>query len=141
MRTRSLAVVVTLLGSLGGVVTAVHQFLPVIADRNPSSLGPLLGLASVVSFLLSPVALFLVGYWAAGRADVPTEFAPLAGLFGLVGGLTTLVGYVPVVVAVGPASGFETTFVLSALYTSLVRGVNYALVGLAGASVAYFRRG
>lgn len=139
MRTRSIALAVTLLGLLGGVVSAVHQFLPVIVDRNPASIGLLMATTSLVSFTLSPVGLFVVGYWAAGRSDVPTEFAALAGVFGIVGGVTTFVGYVPVVVAVGPATGFEPTFVATALYTGVVRGVDYALTGLAGASVAYFR--
>ena len=150
MRTRQIALAVTLLGLLGGAVTAVSQFLPTLVNRSPAasglsgaptsaSIGLLVAATSVVSFLLSPVLLFLVGYWAAGRADVPAEFTALAGVFGVAGGVTTLAGYLPVVVFLSPVTGFEPTFVVSALYTAVVRGVDYAITGLAGAAVAHFR--
>ncbi|WP_411964145.1 hypothetical protein [Haloferax sp. YSMS24] len=151
MQTRSIGLVVTLLGLLGGVLTAANQFLPTLLNRHPgaiglsgaptsSSIGLLVAATSVLSFVLSPVLLFLVGYWAAGRADVPSEFATLAAVFGVAGGVTTFVGYLPVVAFLTPVTGTEPTFVLSALYTSVVRGVDYAVTGLAGAAVAHFRR-
>ncbi|AHZ23550.1 hypothetical protein E6P09_14315 [Haloferax mediterranei ATCC 33500] len=138
MRTRQIGLTVALLGLLIGVVTAVQQFLPVVAHRSAVSLGEMAIGLSAISFLLAPVFLFLTGYWAAGRADIPAEYTSFAALFGLVGGGAALVGFVPAAIAIIPSGSFELTLVWSALYNVVVRGIDFAITGLAGGAVRHF---
>ncbi|WP_396611958.1 hypothetical protein ACH9L7_01350 [Haloferax sp. S1W] len=139
MQTRQIGLAVALVGLVIGVVTAVQQFLPVVAHRNAVPLGALAMGMGVVSFLLSPVVVFLTGYWAGGRADIAAEYKSFAALFGLVGGVAALVGFVPAAIAIVPAGEFELRLVGSGLYNVIVRGVDFAITGLAGGAVAHLR--
>ncbi|MFC7046806.1 hypothetical protein ACFQH6_16615 [Halobacteriaceae archaeon GCM10025711] len=138
---RPLALAGALLGLLAGALAATGQFLPVVLDRHPSNLGFLVMGTNVVSLLVSPVALFGVGYWVGTDVDVTTEWASIALVVGLVGGAATLVGYLVVaLLSVRPDAGREITMiVVTAGYTAIVRVFDFAITGLAGAAVAEFR--
>lgn len=140
MRRPPLAVA-ALLGAVAGVLSATQQFLPVVLHRPVTTVGVVLGAVSLVSILVSPVAVFAVGYWAGRDVDVASRYGRLAVTFGLVAGVASLVGYVVVAVGVvAPDTGREALSILiPAAYTTVVRGLNFAITGLAGAAVAQFR--
>lgn len=143
MRTR-LLVLSSLLGIVTGVISASRQFLPVLLDQPVSTIGLVFGVVSVVAFLVSPVGIFTLGYWAGSSADVDVahEYGTLALAFGLGGGLGSLVGYAGVAgVGLGARGGAELlSLAVPAAYNTLVRVADFAVTGLAGAAVAHFRQ-
>jgi uncharacterized membrane protein len=141
-RHRALVAVVAVLGIVAGLLAASRQFLPVIVNRAPTRIGLFFAATTLVSFLVSPVAAFAAGYWGGRRVDLPTAYGRFALTLGVVGGIGTLVGFAVVVAAVGPDSTRDLVgFGLVGGHTALVRGVDFALTGLAGAAVAHFRAG
>lgn len=137
-----LAVAVGLLGLLAGSLIRLKQLLPTLIQRNvlTVSIFPTIGL---VEFLVSPLALFAVGYWAGTRTDLEREYRKLGLLFGLVGGATTfLASLVVSLVGVADVVFHNPLEVVGfAVSTGFVQVFNFAITGIAGAAVATFRRG
>lgn len=135
-----LAAPVAVLALAAGALSGVQQFAPVVLDLPVDRVGTLLFAVSVAGFLLSPVLVFAAGYWAGTRVHVPGEYGRVALVFGVVGGIASLVGYGAVVaVGVAPDAGDLGMVALSSLHTTVLRAVSYAITGVAGASVAHFR--
>ena len=141
MRHRNgIAAVVAVLGLLAGALSAGGQFLPLLLDGVGPRIGTLALLVSVGSFLLTPVGLLVVGYWAGARTDVAAEYGRLLLVFGLVGGGATALGYLAVTgIALAEVSndGFRT--LLGMGYNAVVQAVSFAITGFAGAALAEFR--
>lgn len=142
MRSRqSLAVVVALLGLVTGTLSAAGEFMPFLVDRTASELGTLVLTVSLVSFLVTPVGLLVVGYWAGTRIDVASEYGSLLLVLAVVGGGVTAVGYLAVVgfALTSTSVGNASRAVFGVGYNAVVQAVNFAITGFAGAALAQFR--
>lgn len=140
MRARRLLILTSaFLGVLIGSLSAIGQTLPVLAGQ-PGMAGPITVGVSIVMFLLSPVAVFALGYWVGSHADVPDNYSRISLLMGLFGGLGSFVGYVTVLFGVAPEVATQIPVLLSGVYNAVVRVVDFGVTGLAGAAVAHFRR-
>jgi len=123
-----------------GAYTAFQRFLPLALTRDPSAVGALSGLADVVGFLLSPVAVFALAYWLGGRLDVSRAWRRVAVAFGVYGGVAFAVGFALAALVLSNAGAAVLPgLVVASLYTAVFRGVSFALVGVAGAAVADYR--
>ncbi|MFB6106717.1 MAG: hypothetical protein ABEJ70_07060 [Halobacteriaceae archaeon] len=139
-RSRPLALVVALLGLLVGALAASGQFLPALLDVDVRTVGLYMAAANALSFLLSPVGTFLLGYWAGAGADVPADYGTVALLFGAVGGVAVFAGFL-VVAGLGLPAGTTggLSLVLMSGYAAAFRVAGFAIDGVAGAAVAHFR--
>lgn len=125
---------------VASVAAAVQRYAPVLLDLPVSRVGATVFAVSVVGFVLSPVLVFAVGYWTGRRVDVPRAYPSVALVFGVGGGLATLAGFAAVLlVGVAPDASDLGMAAFSATHTAVVRGVSYAVTGVAGAAVAHFR--
>lgn len=125
---------------VAGVTAAVQRFAPVLLDLPVSRVTTAVFALSVVGFVLSPVLVFALGYWTGRRVDVPRAYPSVAAVFGVGGGLATLAGFAAVLlVGVVPDAGDLGMVAFSATHAAVVRGVSYAITGVAGAAVAHFR--
>jgi hypothetical protein len=123
-----------------GVAAAVQQYAPVLLDLPVPQVSVAVFAVSAVGFVLSPVLVFALGYWTGRRVDVPRTYPSVAAAFGVGGGLATLAGFAAVLlVGVIPDAGNLGMAAFSATHTAVVRGVSYAVTGVAGAAVAHFR--
>ncbi|QLG26529.1 hypothetical protein HUG10_02780 [Halorarum halophilum] len=134
--------VVVLLGVLVGAFSAGRQFFPVLLDREPQLTGLVMAGATLASFLLSPVGMFLAGYWIGTDVDVSADWLRLILTIGSLGALGVFVSYLVVIVSLDADSvvGLERLdFVLYAVYYAIVRFTGFGVTGFAGAAVAEFR--
>ena len=141
---RPLAILSALLGGVAGVLSTSSQFLPRLLNQSALLIGVLLLGLQIVLFVISPVAIFVVGYWVSRTADVPSEYRSIALISGLVGG-AAFIGGTLIVVAFNnrmypteAVAGFGG-FLLLLMYQALELGVKFAIASVAGAAVAYFR--
>lgn len=137
---RRAAVLVAILGVLAGVLAAVGQMLPLLLERPPERIGTIALVLGGVSFLVSPVAVLLVGYLVGGRVDVPDEWTRVAVTFGVVGAVASFAGalLVSFLVPIQPMRGSGRTVAGASGFNAIVRGVSFAISGVAGAAVAEF---
>lgn len=140
---RPLAVAIALLGLFAGAVAALGQALPVLLNRRPSELGVLMAVVPALSLVASPVGVFLVGYWGGTETDLAEEYLSFALVLGVAGGAGLLVGYAATtLVALGPELGHRPLLVATTSgYSVGIRALDFAVTGLAGGAVGYFRRG
>ncbi|WP_435348456.1 hypothetical protein [Haloarchaeobius sp. HRN-SO-5] len=141
MHSRHLALSAALLGLLVGIVSSVAQLLPIVVGTRPGEApGLALGL-TFVAFLLSPVAVFGLGYWTGTDVDVSTEYRSIALTIGLVGGVAVFAGYALVVAFAldSPLGADGATVLGAAVQVGVLRIVDFAITGFAGAALAQFR--
>lgn len=135
---RTVAIAAAVLGVLLGAVPVGRLLLTRTPRVGPDTLLLPVVLAGGVLFLLSPVAVFALGYWSGSRIDLPESYLELAATMGVAGGVAALVAQL-----LGFAIGMRSVDLLQVLVPSLfngaVRGVDFAVTGLAGAAVAHFR--
>jgi|GEM_PF-3914928 len=81
-----LAAPVAVLALVVGALAGVQQFAPVLLGTPLSAVGWSVFAAGLLGFLVSPVLVFALGYWAGIRVDVPREYGRVALVFGLGGG-------------------------------------------------------
>ncbi|WP_254839230.1 hypothetical protein [Natronomonas marina] len=133
---------IAVLGVLAGALSTVGGFLPLLLEGPPGRIRSAAAALSVVLFLVAPVGVLLVGYWTGRRLDVGETWARVAGTFGVVGAVASFAAaflvttFAPVAPMRGPGGGGSAVAV-----NSVLRGVRFALAGLAGAAVAQFRAG
>ena len=141
---RPLTILSTLLGVVAGVLSASSQFLPRLLNQSALLIGVLLLGLEIVLFVISPVTIFVVGYWIGRTADVPSEYGSIALISGL-GGAAAFIGSTLIVVAFNSRMYPTETvaglsgFLLLSMYQAIELGVKFAIAGVAGAAVAYFR--
>lgn len=137
---RNVSAILAVVGVVLGAVQSAGQFQPVLNEEMAALGAVVLGLRTV-SFLLSPVLVFGLGYWAGGKLDVSEQYDRLALVFGGVGGLASLVGMLAVVLVVsGELQGQHVgLLVVTSTYNAAIRAVDFAITGVAGAAVVYFR--
>lgn len=122
-----------------GVLDGIRQYLPIFVDVDATTIGVWFFGFSVLEFLLVPVTLFALAYWAGTRIDVPRTYGSFAVQVGVVGMLLSFFGHVAVVLAAG--SGVNSFLLLPSLgLRALTRGTTFGIVGVAGAAVAHFRK-
>ena len=141
---RPLAILSTLLGVVAGVLSASSQFLPRLLNQSALLIGVLLLGLEIVLFVISPVTVFVVGYWIGRTADVPSEHGSIALISGLGGGATFMGSTLIVVAFNSRMYPTETVaglggFLLLPMYQAIELGVKLAIGSVAGAAVAYFR--
>ena len=128
-----------LLGLLIGALSAGGQTLPILLERT-SAPGLYVAVLSLLTFLLSPVAVFALGYWVGNHVDVAADYDRIAFLMGLTGGVASFAGYTAVMVGIAPDVATRVPVLLSGGFNAAVRVVDFGITGLAGAAVAHFRR-
>lgn len=137
---RTVAIAAAVLGFLLGAIPVGGQLLARTPRAGPGD--PILPvvLSGGLLFLLSPVAIFGLGYWTGGRVDVPDTYLELAATMGVAAGVAALVGQL-LAVALGMGGILEPLLrvLVPSLFNGAVRGVDVAVTGLAGAAVAHFR--
>lgn len=138
---RPVAIPVAVLGLFSGGLATLARFMPLVLERPPSNIGVAVGAVNAIGFLLSPVAVALVGYAAGRRVDVSDAYARIAGVFGIVGGVAAFVGVAGVMLAAADDLLTVGFGLLVPLFTvSVGTGVAFAITGLAAAAVAQFRK-
>lgn len=135
------AAVAAVLGILTGVVSASGQFVRALFAGSPSSIWLVLVGTSVLAVLVSPVAVFALGYVSGRRNDVAAVWTEIALTVGLAGGVAFLVTYVTAVAAGVGVSRDLLTAAAAGTFNAVVRTVDFAITSLAGAAVAHFRSG
>ena len=135
---RPLVFASALLGLLIGTLSAGGPTLPVLLERT-SAPGLYVAVLSLLTFLLSPVAVLALGYWVGSRVDVAADYGRITLFVGLSGGVASFVGYTGVMVGVAPDVATDVPVLLSGGFNAAVRVVDFGVTGLAGAAVAHFR--
>jgi len=139
---RPVTVAVAVLGLFAGGLAALGRFLPFVLDRPRDQIAVAVTVVDGLVFLLSPVAIAVVGYGAGSRVDVGEAYGRLVAIFAGVGGAASLVG--GAALTLGLADTIARASVLDLGLTFVVApisiGVSFALAGLAAAAVAQFRR-
>lgn len=128
------------IAALAGGVIGLRQFLPVVTDAPVSSIGPLVAVLSLVSYLVNPGGALVLGF-AAGRAtDFASEYGALAFVAIVTGFVGVVVGYGAFVVAFAPdVSGAAASVVLAAAQFALTSALTLGIAVVAGGAVATFR--
>lgn len=132
-----LACVVTLALVLG-VVHAMRSYLPLLLDFPIRTVSAAVLALNVVGYLLAPLAILGIAYWAGTRADVPREYGTIALQFGVLAAVCYPVGFA-VVALVAAGNGDLLRFAVSVGLRALIQGTWFAVAGVAGAAVAHFR--
>lgn len=134
-------VAVALVGLFVGVITGIGQFLPALVRSSPTELSSATVFVSVLAFLVKPLGLLVVGYWAGTRIPVAAEYRSLLLTLGVVGGGAAAVGYLGLaLVAMDGLSGAAGVNVLFSVgYNAAVQALSFAITGFAGAAFAEFR--
>ncbi|WP_158057534.1 hypothetical protein [Halorussus halophilus] len=137
---RPISAVVAAVGLVLGFAQSVGQFQQIL-NQELAVMGALALGIGTVSFLLSPVLVFSLGYWAGGKLDVPEHYDRLALVFGAVGGVAFLGGMLAVVLVASSElqSQHVGLLVVTSTYNAAIRAVDFAITGVAGAAIAYFR--
>jgi len=137
---RPVSVAVAVLGLFAGGLAALGRFLPFVLDWPQDQFA--VAVAVVLAFLLSPVAVAVVGYGAGSRVDVGEAYGRIVAIFAGVGGAASLVG--GAALTFGLADTFARASVLDLgltfVFAPISIGVSFALAGLAAAAVAQFRQ-
>lgn len=121
---------------LGGSVGGLPQL-----STTPQTITAYTSLLDAVGVAVGIGGVFVLGYWAGTRFDQPTayrRFAALVGIAGSVGYLATM-GIVLIFVVREPLVADHVGLTIAnVLGTTLRVGVQFAIVGFAGAAFAYF---
>lgn len=128
-----------MLGVLKGGAAAVPFFVPLFTNQISYATAIISGV-TVISVLLSPVAIFAVGYWIGTTNDVATEYRRIALTFGGIGGVATFVGFLAVNIwSIIAAVNIERLTPGIAIISAFKVAIYFAIVGFAGAALAHFR--
>ena len=137
---RPVTIAVAVLGLFAGGLAALGRFLPFVLDQGQVAVA--VAVVDGLAFLLSPVAVAVVGYGAGSRVDVGEAYGRIVAIFAGVGGAASLVG--GAALTFGLADTFARASVLDLgltfVFAPISIGVSFALAGLAAAAVAQFRR-
>ena len=137
---RPVTVAVAVLGLFAGGLEALGRFLPFVLDQDQVAVA--VAVVDGLAFLLSPVAVAVVGYGAGSRVDVGEAYGRIVAIFAGVGGAASLVG--GAALTFGLADTFARASVLDLgltfVFAPISIGVSFALAGLAAAALAQFRR-
>ncbi|MFB6096887.1 MAG: hypothetical protein ABEJ74_05830 [Haloferacaceae archaeon] len=133
-----------LLATVVALLFVARQYGFVVFDLSPSRFGALVPLLWLLSFLLAPVGVFVVGYLGGRGVDLRAAGWSLLGVLlaaGFVGYLVGTVGGVVVAAAVAPDFlAHNVASVASASALTVVTGTAHvALAGFAGAALAATR--
>lgn len=138
-RSRFWVGLIGVLGLLSGGIAAAQYFVPLLINQI-SQVNAIIPVVNVISVLLSPVAVFVVGYWLGTTNDVATEYRRIALMFGGVGGGATFVGFLAVNIWSTTAAGNIERLTLGiALISAFGDAIFFAIVGFAGAALGHFR--
>ena len=137
---RPVTVAVAVLGLFAGGLAALGRFLPFVLDQGQVAVA--VAVVDGLAFLLSPVAVAVVGYGAGSRVDVGEAYGRIVAIFAGVGGAASLVG--GAALTLGLADTFARASVLDLgltfVFAPISIGVSFALAGLAAAALAQFRQ-
>ena len=137
---RPVTVAVAVLGLFAGGLAALGRFLPFVLDQGQVAVA--VTVVDGLAFLLSPVAVAVVGYGAGSRVDVGEAYGRIVAIFAGVGGAAALVGGAALTFGLADtlARASVLDLGLTFVFAPIATGVSFALAGLAAAAVAQFRR-
>ena len=137
---RPVTVAVAVLGLFAGGLAALGRFLPFVLDQGQVAVA--VAVVDGLAFLLSPVAVAVVGYGAGSRVDVGEAYGRIIAVFAGVGGAAALVGGAALTFGLADtlARASVLDLGLTFVFVPIATGVSFALAGLAAAAVAQFRR-
>ena len=137
---RPVTVAVAVLGLFAGGLAALGRFLPFVLDQGQVAVA--VAVVDGLAFLLSPVAVAVVGYGAGSRVDVGEAYGRIVAIFAGVGGAASLVGGAALTFGLADtlARASVLDLGLTFVFAPIATGVSFALAGLAAAAVAQFRR-
>ena len=137
---RPVTVGVAVLGLFAGGLAALGRFLPFVLDQGQVAVA--VAVVDGLAFLLSPVAVAVVGYGAGSRVDVGEAYGRIVAVFAGVGGAASLVGGAALTLGLADtlARASVLDLGLTFVFAPISIGVSFALAGLAAAAVAQFRQ-
>lgn len=126
---------------LASISSVSADFLPVILFWNGLPVNIIILGLTIISFLISTIAVFGASYWFASIIDVPSEYRRIALISGVVGAGASVGG--PLAFLAISTFSFRTISVVDFLILwipdTVKHGIQFSLVSVAGASVAYFQ--
>ncbi|PSP50352.1 hypothetical protein BRC75_01100 [Halobacteriales archaeon QH_7_69_31] len=139
---RPVTIAVAVLGLFAGGLAALGRFLPFVLDWPQGQFAVAVAVVDGLAFLLSPVAVAVVGYGAGSRVDVGEAYGRIIAVFAGVGGAAALVGGAALTLGLADtiARASILDLGLTFVFAPISIGVSFALAGLAAAAVAQFRR-
>jgi len=137
---RPVTVAVAVLGLFAGGLAALGRFLPFVLDQGQVAVA--VAVVDGLAFLLSPVAVAVVGYGAGSRVDVGEAYGRIVAVFAGVGGAASLVGGAALTLGLADtiARASVLDLGLTFVFAPIATGVSFAIAGLAAAAVAQFRQ-
>ena len=137
---RPVTVAVAVLGLFAGGLAALGRFLPFVLDQGQVAVA--VAVVDGIAFLLSPVAVAVVGYGAGSRVDVGEAYGRIVAVFAGVGGAASLVGGAALTLGLADtiARASVLDLGLTFVFAPIATGVSFAIAGLAAAAVAQFRQ-
>ena len=139
---RPVTIAVGVLGLFAGGLAALGRFLPFVLDWPQEQVAVAVTVVDGLAFLLSPVAVAVVGYGAGSRVDVGEAYGRIVAIFAGVGGAASLVGGAALTFGLADtiARASVLDLGLTFVFAPIATGVSFALAGLAAAAVAQFRQ-
>ena len=139
---RPVTIAVAVLGLFAGGLAALGRFLPFVLDRPRDQIAIAVTVVDGLAFILSPVAVAVVGYGAGSRVDVGEAYGRIVAIFAGVGGAAALVGGAALTFGLADtlARASVLDLGLTFVFAPIATGVSFALAGLASAAVAQFRQ-
>ena len=140
---RPVTVAVAVLGLFAGGLAALGRFLPFVLDRfQEGQIAVAVAVVDGLAFLLSPVAVAVVGYGAGSRVDVGEAYGRIVAVFAGVGGAASLVGGAALTFGLADtiARASVLDLGLTFVFAPIATGVSFAFAGFAAAALAQFRQ-
>ena len=140
---RPVTIAVAVLGLFAGGLEALGRFLPFVLDLPyEGQIAVAVAVVDGLAFLLSPVAVAIVGYGAGSRVDVGEAYGRIVAVFAGVGGAASLVGGAALTLGLADtiARASVLDLGLTFVFAPIATGVSFAIAGLAAAAVAQFRQ-